>query len=115
MKEDIKLLLALQEKDLTLDRLRSEAAAIPSKIAAIKGEIQSAKAALEEAKKEAIQLQILKKQKELDLETQEGAIRKHSTELNAIKSNDAYRALLGEIEKSKQVKSGLEDQILQLM
>jgi predicted nucleic acid-binding Zn-ribbon protein len=56
-----------------------------------------------------------RKQKELDLETQEGSIRKHSTELNAVKTNDAYRALMGEIEKAKQIQSALEDEILQLM
>ena len=115
MKDMIKSLLNLQERDLELDRLRAEWAAIPSKIAKLKADIQAAKTALEEAKKDMIQLQMAKKQKELDLDTQEAAIRKHSTELNAVKTNDAYRALLGEIEKAKQEKSGLEDQILQIM
>jgi predicted nucleic acid-binding Zn-ribbon protein len=115
MKEEIKSLLGLQERDLELDRLRAELAAIPGKIAAIKAEISAAKTALEEAKKELTQLQMAKKQKELDLDGQESAIRKHSTELNAVKTNDAYRALLGEIEKAKQEKSALEDQILQIM
>ncbi len=115
MKDAIKSLLSLQERDLELDRLRGEIAAIPGKIAGLKGEIQSAKTALEDAKKEMIQLQMTKKQKELDLDAQESAVRKHSTELNAVKTNEAYKALLGEIEKAKQEKSALEDQILQLM
>src|SRR5438309_523011 len=115
MKDTIKSLLSLQERDLELDRLRGELAAIPGKIARLNADIQAAKTALEDAKKEMTQLLLTKKQKELDLETQEGAIRKHSTELNAVKSNDAYRALLGEIEKAKTDKSALEDQILQVM
>lgn len=115
MNDSIKQLLSLQERDLELDRLRAEMAAIPGKIEALKTEIQTAKTALENAKKELTQLQLTRKQKELDLETQEGAIRKHSMELNAIKSNDAYRALLGEIEKAKNEKSALEDQVLMLM
>ena len=115
MKDTIKSLLSLQERDLELDRLRGELAAIPGKIARLNADIQAAKTALEDAKKEMTQLLLTKKQKELDLETQEGAIRKHSTELNAVKSNDAYRALLGEIEKAKLDKSQLEDQILQMM
>src|SRR5258706_11161701 len=115
MKDTIKSLLALQERDLDLDRLRAELAAIPATIVKLKADIQAAKTALEDAKKDMTQIQLAKKQKELDLDTQESAIRKHSTELNAVKSNDAYRALMGEIEKAKQEKSGLEDQILQLM
>src|SRR5438477_12649784 len=115
MKDMIKSLLNLQERDLELDRLRGEFLSIPGKIAKLKADIQAAKTALEEAKKDMTQLQLTKKQKELDLDAQEAAIRKHSTELNAVKTNEAYRALMGEIEKAKQEKSALEDQILQLM
>jgi predicted nucleic acid-binding Zn-ribbon protein len=115
MNDSIKLLLALQDRDLELDRLNADLVAIPKRIAEIKSGISAAKAALEDAKKEVTALQMLKKQKELDLETQEGSIRKHSTELNAVKTNEAYRALLGEIEKAKQTQSALEDQILQTM
>jgi predicted nucleic acid-binding Zn-ribbon protein len=115
MNNEMKALLSLQDRDLELDRVRAELSAIPKKISAIKEEIQAAKTALEDAKKEMTQLQLAKKQKELDLDTQESAIRKHSTELNAVKTNEAYRALLGEIEKAKQAKSALEDQILQIM
>ena len=115
MKDDIKALLSLQERDLEMDRLSAELSAIPGKIADIKATVDGAKKALEDAKKEVTALTMSRKQKELDLETQEGAIRKHSTELNAVKTNEAYRALLGEIEKAKLTKSGLEDQVLQLM
>jgi predicted nucleic acid-binding Zn-ribbon protein len=105
MKDAIKTLLALQERDLELDRLSAELRAVPGKIAALKGQIQAAKLVLEEAKKESTALQMTRKQKELDLETAE----------NAINTNEAYRALLGEIEKAKNEKSALEDQVLQLM
>lgn len=115
MKDAIKLLLALQERDLEIDRLKAESAAIPAKASAVKAEIQGLKTALDDAKKELTQHQLNKKQKEIDLETQEGAIRKHAGELNAVKSNEAYKALLGEIERAKSDKSALEDQILQLM
>jgi len=115
MNESIRQLLSLQERDLELDRLQAEVAAIPGKIAALKGQIQTNKTALENAKKELTQLQLNKKSKEVDLESQETAVRKHATELNAVKSNDAYRALLGEIDKAKKDKSALEDQILQVM
>jgi predicted nucleic acid-binding Zn-ribbon protein len=115
MNESIRQLLTLQERDLILDRLQSELTSIPAKVEALKKEIQTHKAELENAKKEMTQLQLVKKSREVDLETQEGVIRKHTTELNSVKSNDAYKALLGEIDKAKKDKSALEDQILQVM
>ncbi len=115
MKDAIKLLLSLQDKDLDVDRLKAELASIPGKITGLKSDIQSAKKALEDAKSELTHLQLAKKQKELDLDAQESAVRKHSNELNSVKTNEAYRALVGEIEKAKQDKSALEDQILQNM
>src|SRR5262245_15165703 len=99
MKEDIKSILGVQERDLERDRVHAELAAVADKNSARKGEIQSDKTALEDAKKETTQLQMAKKQKELDLDNQENAFRKHSTELNAVKTNEAYKALLVEIEK----------------
>ncbi len=115
MKEMIKLLLSLQERDLELDRVRAEVAAIPAKVAGLKADIQNAKKALEDAKKEMIILQLAKKQMELDLDAQESAVRKHSNELNSVKTNEAYKALLGEIEKAKKDKSLIEDKILENM
>ncbi len=115
MKELIKQVLTLQKHDLELDGLQNEAASIPAKIAAIKADIQGRKIALEGAKKDLQQFQMAKKQKDLDLDAQESAIRKHSGELNQVKTNEAYRALTGEIDKAKAERSKLEDAILQLM
>ena len=115
MKDTIKLLLNFQDRDLEVDRLKTELAAIPGKITVLKNDMAAARKALEDAKKDLTALQLVKKQKELDLETQETAVRKHSAELNSIKTNEAYRALVGEIDKAKEEKSLLEDQILQNM
>jgi predicted nucleic acid-binding Zn-ribbon protein len=115
VQEPIKLLLALQDRDLELEKLQAILKSIPREIAAIRAQIDADKKALEESKKELIQAQLQRKEKEVDLETKEGEIRKHTAELNSIKSNDAYRAMMGEIDKSKEGKSQLEDAILQLM
>jgi len=115
MNETIAQLLNLQNHDSEIDFLKTEAAAIPAKVSAIQKEIQTNKTALETAKKELIQFQMAKKNKDMDLDTRETAMRKHTGELNAVKTNEAYKALLGEIEKAKQEKSVLEDEVLQLM
>jgi hypothetical protein len=115
MLESIKQLLSLQGIDLELDRCRVELGVIPKQIATIRKEIEDTRTQLESSKKELTQLQLTRKEREVDLETKEAAIRKHSTDLNSIKTNDAYRALLGEIEKVKGEKSALEDVILLCM
>jgi len=51
----------------------------------------------------------------MELATQEEKIRKHEMELSAVKSNEAYKALLSEIEAAKNQKSKIEDDILNLM
>ena len=112
MKEFIKQLLQLQQRDAELDRMAGEVASVPAKVAVLRGKIQANKLALENAKKDLIQLQLAKKQKDLDLDAQEAAIRKHTTELNSVKSNEAYKALITEIDRAKLTRSGLEDQIL---
>lgn len=115
MQEAIKQLLSLQERDVELDKLSAELATIPKEIAAIKKQMADEKAALEESKKELTHATSMRKEKETALQQKEDLIRKHAGELNSIKSNDAYRAMMGEIEKGKQERSVLEDEILQWM
>jgi uncharacterized protein len=115
IKEKLDLLIILQDKDNELDKVKKLAAEVPVKIEGQKALIAGLRAELEISKKTAVDLQLLKKQKELDLETHENQIRKHNAELNSIKSNDAYKALLTEIENSRKVNSQLENDILEIM
>jgi len=115
MNESIKKLLSLQTRDTEVDRLRAEAAAVPALITKLKADIQANKTALEAAKKDLIQFQLAKKEKDIDLDIRDATIRKHTGELNVVKTNEAYKALVGEIDKAKREKSELEDQVLVLM
>jgi predicted nucleic acid-binding Zn-ribbon protein len=42
-------------------------------------------------------------------------VRKHEAELNSVKSNDAYKALLKEIADAKQIKDQVETEIIEIM
>src|SRR4051812_19688815 len=101
MHDAIKQLLTIQERDLELDKLQAEITAIPREIAAIQRQIEAEKAALEDSKKELTHVLTERKEKEAQLASKEESVRKHMAELNSIKSNDAYRSMMGEIEKSK--------------
>lgn len=115
IKEKLDLLIVLQEKDLALDAVRRQAEEVPVKIGGQQALIAGLKTELENSKKALTDLQLAKKQKELDLETHENQIKKHNAELNAVKSNDAYKALLAEIENAKKANSQLENDILEIM
>lgn len=115
LKEKIQLLVVLQEKDSRLDVLRGQAADIPEKIKAVTSRIDENRASAEDRKKNLQQIQLKRKQKEMEVEARENDIRKHTAELNAVKSNDAYKALLLEIEHGKKEKFNLENEILELM
>ncbi len=109
------MLVALQEKDKAIDALRARADAIPRAIEEQKALLQQVKGASDDAKKSLTHLQMQKKEKEMDLDAKENEIRKHGNELNAVKTNDAYKALLTSIDAAKKQKASLEDEILVIM
>ncbi len=115
IKEALAVLVALQEKDCVLDELRRKTDAFPEEIQKRKQDFEDLRREAEERKKGVMQLQMLKKNKEMELETCENEIRKHNLELNSIKSNDAYKALLNEIAAGKKRSSDIETEILELM
>jgi predicted nucleic acid-binding Zn-ribbon protein len=114
-KEKIKLLVALQEKDNALDKSRTQAQAFPEEIERLKQQLEQTRNETGGKKGILTQLQLKRKEKEIELEAKENEIKKHNTELNTIKSNDAYRALLNEIAQCKQQKSSLENEVLEIM
>ncbi|MCL2390196.1 MAG: C4-type zinc ribbon domain-containing protein [Endomicrobia bacterium] len=115
LKQDLELLYNLQEYDIKIAALRNHIAGIPVIISSKQKEIENKKTEIEVKKKDFVDLNSLKKEKEALLDSKEKAIAKNSMELNSVKSNDTYKALLLEIEKAKADKSVVEDEILELM
>jgi predicted nucleic acid-binding Zn-ribbon protein len=114
-KETIQRLVAVQEQDAILDGLQKEMDRVPREIAALQAGLESAKAKLSEAKAQIIGCEKKKKEKELELAAKEEAIRKHTMELNQVKTNDAFKALQHEIEQAKVSGSQIETEILETM
>jgi predicted nucleic acid-binding Zn-ribbon protein len=115
LKQQLDILHNVQEEDLKIEALKARTIAIPEEIASKKASIAALRAETEEKKKTFVNLNSLKKEKEAILESKETLVAKHSSELNTIKSNDAYKAMLTEIEKAKADSSVIEDEILNLM
>jgi predicted nucleic acid-binding Zn-ribbon protein len=108
-------LIRLQTLDQQLQTLRRERDALVPRREALAARRRELDGSLEALRKSLTEAQLKKKNLELDIEVKEQTARKHSSGLAGIKSNDAYRALLTEIEETKKAKSILEDQVLDVM
>jgi predicted nucleic acid-binding Zn-ribbon protein len=115
LKQDLGLLFELQNYDIKISDINKQISLAPSSIKQKNIILEDKKAELSEGKKKYVDLVSLKKQKESLLADKEKAIEKYSMELNTVKSNDTYKALLLEIERAKADKSILEDELLVLM
>lgn len=115
MNEKIIALIRLQEFDSQLESLAQSKAKLAPQREKLKSDILALAARAEEAKKTLTQAQLDRKNLELDIETKEQAMRKSSTELNSVKSNEVYKTLLSQIEEAQKAKSAMEDQVLDVM
>lgn len=115
MNPTIDSLLKLHDLDLSLETLRRQKEALVPQKEKVEEDRRRLASDLENSKKSLAQSQLDRKKLEGEVESQEQSVRKHTGELNAVKSNDAYKALLAEIEKAKSDKQALEDKILEVM
>jgi len=114
-REDLARLVVLQEQDKVIDALQAAVSDAPAQIAALRAESDAEKAAVAAAKEKLTNLQLRRKEKELDLAKKEEESRKHNIELNAVKTNEAYRALQTEIDRCKSEAGEIETEVLMLM
>jgi predicted nucleic acid-binding Zn-ribbon protein len=114
-KADFARLFKLQEHDNLLDDLRKKLLQIPEDIEALKSEVAGERDRLSAAQQATKDLLVQKKHKENEMAQKEEAIKKHQTELNAVKTNDAFKALLKEIDAAKKGAGELETEILEMM
>jgi len=113
--DQLRALLDLQKIDSQIDAVNAELKKIPEEIESERLAINDAKLMLEDKKKSFVQLKLEQKSLDIELSNKEEAIKKHNTELNMVKDNSMYRALLSEIEKAKIDKGMIEEKMLELM
>jgi len=112
---EVKALVELQKMDSAMDAKRAVAAGVPVKIAALSAAFEAKKRSMSAAKEALLALQVKKKNSELKIAEAEEGIRKHQRDLNLVKDNNAFKALLSEIENDKKEKDELETGILFLL
>src|SRR5471030_2515161 len=111
----MRALVALQDKDKVLDAIQKDIDSVPPRIAAVQADLANEKKRMDAAKAKTIELEKKKKTKELDVAQKEDAARKHTGQLNELKSNEAYKAMQIEIEKEKASAGDIETEVLVIM
>ena len=115
MKEQLALLIQLQKIDSQLGLTKAEKARHPIELENAERPLKAAQKALEKAKSELNTASKTKRDKEGELRHQEETIEKLKARQSEIKTNKEYQAHLHELEAARQVKSQLEDELLNLM
>jgi predicted nucleic acid-binding Zn-ribbon protein len=114
-KDGLRALVALQDKEKVLDAIQKEIDTVPPRIDAVKNDLANEKKRMDAAKAKTLELEKKKKSKELDVAAKVEAARKHTGQLNELKSNDAYKAMQVEIDKEKAEADALETEVLVVM
>ena len=115
IKEQIALLVELQEVDMTTLSLREQKSQLPETPAAVKRFIEQAQKALTEAAHLQKETQATWKNLESELESQEANIQKSKGRLSDLKTNKEYQAHLFEIDLAGKKQGHVEEQLLLIM
>jgi predicted nucleic acid-binding Zn-ribbon protein len=115
MLPDVQNLIALQQADREILRLKEEIAALPKRVVAIEERLAGTKALLERAKGAVKADEAARRKYESGIQDQQQKISKYRDQSLAVKTNEQYKALLHEIQFAEQDISAHEDKILELM
>lgn len=112
---ELEKFIELQYQDKRLAAALARVDELPQDIAAAEREFKARELVFESKKTHYKKLLITRKELEGELTAKEKLIDKHQFELNMVKSNDAFKALLSEIEKAKAEKNDIENTILKCL
>ncbi|MCK4487075.1 MAG: hypothetical protein KAU38_09980 [Desulfobacterales bacterium] len=112
MKEQINLLVKLQQKDRVLDRFRRQIREGPERLQDLEKELEGVEEGVEADKRRIQELKKTQRDYEAEIEDGLAHIRKSRGRLMGIKNNKEYLALLREIEEAEKGNADKEDRIL---
>ncbi len=115
MHPELEKLIALQQADGEIARLREEIAALPRRVAVIETKLAGTKTQIEKAQQALAANQAARRKLEAEIQDHRGHISKYRDQSLAVKTNEQYKALLHEIEFAEQHIRTCEDKILEGM
>ncbi len=115
MHPSLKYLIALQSLDLRIAELAAKLATFPKRLAEAEAPVAAARASLAQARESRTGNVKERKKLELDVETWKDKVRKYRDQTAAVKTNEAYKALLHEIQTAEDEIRKAEDRLLEHM
>src|SRR5271167_2774277 len=115
MLPDVQNLIALQQADREILRLKDEVAALPKRVAVIEERLAGTKAVLEKAKAAVKADEANRRKYDTAIQDHQQKISKYRDQSLAVKTNEQYKALMHEIQFAEQDIRANEDKILDLM
>jgi uncharacterized protein len=115
MLPDVQNLIALQQADREILRLKEDIAALPKRMAAIEERLAGTKTILEKAKTAVKADEAARRKYESAIQDEQQKISRYRDQSLAVKTNEQYKALLHEIQFAEQDIRANEDKILELM
>lgn len=115
MNLDLTNLIALQEADRELARLRAEIAELPKRVAAIEQKLAGARAQMEKAQSALKANDAARRKHEAEIQDRRQKISKYRDQMLEVKTNEQYRALTHEVEFAEKDIRSFEDKILEIM
>lgn len=113
--DHLERLLAVQEIDMEIMKLEERREDVPRRRARAAGEIVELETDEEKHETALERARLERRHRESDLESRQQRLERYDRQLNEVKTNVAYSALLSEIQATKREIAGLEEQILELM
>lgn len=111
----LKELLHVQTLDLKLAELAGQIAQFPRRIAEVEGQVEAARGVLTKTREAQSASLKDRKRLELDVESWKEKVRKYKDQSSQVKTNEAYRALVHEIEGAEREIRKAEDTVLEHM
>lgn len=115
IKEQIKQLALLQDIDAKIYALKNAKDELPQEIAALQKGFEEKKAHLNSLEDKSKSLAVRRKEKELELSSQEENVKKLSGQLFSLKTNKDYQTMLEQIAGVKADNSVREETLLKIM
>jgi uncharacterized protein len=115
MHPQLKSLIQLQEVDLRLNGIRERLARFPKRLAEVEMRVTAAKQQVVAAKETLTTAQKERKTFEMDVEQWKERAKKYRNQSGEVKTNEAYKALLHEIENAEAEVAKAEDRLLERM
>lgn len=115
MQAELERLLVLQDRDQKIRKIRAEIDVLPEQKRNLETQLAASVSSLEAAKLRAKEVEVQRKNLELDVGTRQGSIARLKTQQYETRKNDEFQAMGHEIERYEKEIQKIEDQELELM